>query len=192
MAAGRHVRCPVPGQLRKEAIALLIVHLGSQPNGRTLSFTRQNRDAIRADRPLDDDRTRDIRSHAGAVGVKYPSEHEGRCEAWPSAATCFSQDARLSTVFARRSRCATRRRQQGTRGRGRSRPSADRWQAPVQGSLLYGGHRSPRCRWSRARAVLSTQTDIPIAVDAGAGPLGPARDRRGSATDGREVHCGSR
>jgi hypothetical protein len=35
MAACRPVCCPVPGQLRKEAIALLIVHLGSQPNGRT-------------------------------------------------------------------------------------------------------------------------------------------------------------
>jgi hypothetical protein len=35
----------------------------------------------------------DIRSHAGTVGVEYPREHEGRCEAWPSAPTCFSPNS---------------------------------------------------------------------------------------------------
>jgi hypothetical protein len=35
----------------------------------------------------------DIRSHAGTVGVEYPREHEGRCEAWPLAPTCFSPEA---------------------------------------------------------------------------------------------------
>ena len=43
-------------------------------------------------------------SHAGAVGVGYPREHEGACEPCLSAATCFSPRARPAALGA----CSTR------------------------------------------------------------------------------------
>src|SRR5690349_4446763 len=59
MPAGRLVCCPVPAPSRKEAITLVVVHLAIQANGLTRCRSpHQLNHAVRADRPLEGDRTR--------------------------------------------------------------------------------------------------------------------------------------